>query len=134
MSKKLPQNQQSQLPQVSFPQQSPQLLPNPQQNFGFPQQQPFGYGHNPMNNGSQQLSSEKGDEEDTLSLNSEKSDQGFINEPLNQWPSWTVPGQNTTIPPHLMTRSRSPYEMYNYQPDFGKGATQFTRALPVNYY
>ena len=29
------------------------------------------------------------DDEDTLSLDSEKS-QGFINEPVNGWPAWTV--------------------------------------------
>lgn len=35
------------------------------------------------------------EDEDTLSLDSERS-QGFINEPVNSWPAWTVENNNNT--------------------------------------
>ena len=52
------------------------------------------FDHNQLNMDStseQSHTDKKEIDEDTLSLNSERSNsQGFINEPLSQWPAWSV--------------------------------------------
>ena len=79
--------------------------------------------HNQMPQNSQAKRSD--DDQDTLSLDSEKS-QGFINQPLNSWPAWSVDNQNPMRP-----KMRYPVNSYNQVPTQPNFPPQFITRGPV---
>jgi hypothetical protein len=84
------------------------------------------------------------DDEDTLSLNSDNS-QGFINEPVGNWPAWSVGNTNNAYQNNPMMRYPVNYYppqqqqqtvnsvQYSQPPIFNRGPVNFGRT-PNNQY
>lgn len=75
-----------------------------------------------QNNFSNQTNNQQGfqkkseEDEDTLSLDSERS-QGFINEPVNAWPAWTIGNSTNAANTNADMFARYPVNSYS-QPIF----------------
>ena len=84
--------------------------------------------------GSQPVEFKKGeDDEDTLSLDSEKS-QEFINEPVQNWPSWSVEGNQVQQQQQQVLSgygTNVPSYSHNFpQPNFYRGPVSFPKSNP----
>ena len=72
------------------------------------------------------------DDEDTLSLDSEKS-VGFINEPVNNWPAWSMgqPQTSNNTPPELFMRYPVNYPPPQVQQSFNPPTNYGTQPQPT---